>query len=45
MSVTLGIDLACRTPHVATLADEAGPAGLVRPHVLDQSRRPAGPVE
>ena len=24
MSVTLGIDLACRTPHVATLADEAG---------------------
>jgi len=24
MSVTLGIDLACRTPHVATLADELG---------------------
>ncbi|MDQ3358804.1 MAG: IS110 family transposase, partial [Actinomycetota bacterium] len=24
MSVTLGIDLACRAPHVASLADELG---------------------
>jgi hypothetical protein len=24
MSVTLGIDLACRTPHVASLADATG---------------------